>query len=716
MKIYFISACIFLLCINSFAQQVDTTRTNGEKRDSLKASGVTAQRSLMKIQAEKITYDVENDIDSRTMTVLDMLRKLPMVTVNSNDEIKVNGSTSFKVYVDGRPDQMLSAKPSSMFKVMPSSNIKSIEVIINPGAKYDAEGVGGVLALITIGGSRKVLPDSVYGSMMTGVTTLKSIYGAMGLNIRFGKWTIGTNIEPSHYENIGLKKIIDRKTSTYSAREIKMMNAFNNTYSSNLAISYEADSLNLFTSSIGLDYSPNRGQMYDGNYSANETYNDIYSYDMSAHYDERWGNIMSAFDWQHSFKANTKRILTLSWQLSGNPTRTRDTTFISNIKGNLPFEPDDVLLVKNTKSLENSFQADYSAPIGTNQSFITGVKSIFRKYQTIATDGLTPIDYKYHCNIGSAYAEYKGTFGQFTSIIGLRYEHTWQNYKETGQNFHIDYGNFVPNASLQFELNPKSNLSLSYNLRISRPGIYYMSPHIDRSDPNAIYYGNPDLNAERSHRFNLSYNLYSDKWTISIKLGDYFCNNGISSYTILNGDITESTYGNIVSRSVTGANIYVNWNVSGKTRLYMSTDSGYQQFRSDELGRKNNGFSISGIIGAQEVFPCDFRLTSQLYLDSRSYDLQGWSNGQAYFSSSIAKSFLEDKLTLTIRISTNLDKGKMSSITYIEDKNFSSKATTRIPLRFLGLSISYAFGKKQISVKETARSIVNDDLIGGEHK
>ncbi len=96
---------------------------------AIQSSKVTAAKPLIKMEADKIGYDVESDPDSKASTVLDMLRKVPMVTVDGQDNITVNGSSSFKVYVDGKPNQMLSSNPSKIFKVMPASSVKNIEVI-----------------------------------------------------------------------------------------------------------------------------------------------------------------------------------------------------------------------------------------------------------------------------------------------------------------------------------------------------------------------------------------------------------------------------------------------------------------------------------------------------------------------------------------------------------------------------------------------------------
>ena len=114
----------------------------------LKGVEIVAQKPLVKMDVDKMSYNVAEDEDSKSNTVLDMLRKVPMVTVDGQDNITVNGSSSFKVYVDGMPNVMFSSNPSMVFKSMPATAVKSIEVITNPGAKYDAEGASGILNIV----------------------------------------------------------------------------------------------------------------------------------------------------------------------------------------------------------------------------------------------------------------------------------------------------------------------------------------------------------------------------------------------------------------------------------------------------------------------------------------------------------------------------------------------------------------------------------------
>ena len=146
---------LFALC--SLGSAMAQTKADSLRADSifksleLQGVEIVKQKALVKSDIDKITYNIEDDPDSKSNSTLEMLRKVPMVTVDGEDKIQVNGSSSFKIYVNSKPNQMMSNNPSEVLKSMPASSIKRIEVITNPGPKYDAEGVGGILNIITHG-------------------------------------------------------------------------------------------------------------------------------------------------------------------------------------------------------------------------------------------------------------------------------------------------------------------------------------------------------------------------------------------------------------------------------------------------------------------------------------------------------------------------------------------------------------------------------------
>ena len=118
--------------------------------DNIQLEGieVTAQRQLIKQEVDRIGYSVADDADSKTNNVLTMLRKVPMVSVDASDEIRVNGQQNFKIFRNGHPDPSLSRNAKDILKAMPASSVKRIEVITEPGAKYDAEGTTLILNIV----------------------------------------------------------------------------------------------------------------------------------------------------------------------------------------------------------------------------------------------------------------------------------------------------------------------------------------------------------------------------------------------------------------------------------------------------------------------------------------------------------------------------------------------------------------------------------------
>ena len=160
---------------------------------------VVHQKRLVKMEVDKMTYKVSEDEDSKSYTVLDMLRKVPMVTVDGQDNITVNGSSSFKVYVDGMPNVMFSSNPSMIFKSMPASAVKSIEVMTNPGAKYDAEGAAGILNIVMNKQDAKGAQSmNGYNGTVRATAGNRQLGGSVFLSGQQGKLSYSANVMTSY--------------------------------------------------------------------------------------------------------------------------------------------------------------------------------------------------------------------------------------------------------------------------------------------------------------------------------------------------------------------------------------------------------------------------------------------------------------------------------------------------------------------------------------
>ena len=701
--------------------------------EALASASVTAQRPLVKMEVDRLSYNVENDVDSKTATVLDMLRKVPMVTVDGQDNITVNGSSSFQVTVDGKPSQMFSGNPSQIFKMMPASFVKDIQVITNPGVRYDAEGVGGVLNLVTnreaTGGEN--LSDAFYGSVRLMGNT-RGGGGGLFLSQQSGKfsWSLNTNgmfnKMPASTSDITREMLNSAAGSTKTHSESSMTHPME---MGNLSASYEFDAQNLISATVGL--------MHFGGTSNGLTTTTIsglggteFSYSGNSTTKTSSNSFNASVDFQHLWADNPARSLIFSYQFSLTPSKTLgENSFSTALSSGLD------LTNRRTDGLqrsgEHTFQVDFTSPLGTAGTLSTGLKFISRHnssdQQQYLWDGsawaynaAASVDYDYYNRIGALYTEYKANLGPVSLLGGVRYEYTWQNVNYAagqGNSFNTGYGSLVPTASLQYNITQTQNIGLSYNMRISRPGISYLNPYVDTSDPTARSYGNSSLDVERGHTVSLVYNLYSPKWTVNLTLREQLIAGGISSYSFYDADgLLNTTYGNIVRTSATGLNTFINWNASSTTRIFLNGGLTWNDLRSEVLGQSNNGLSYNAMLGVQQALPADFSLSANLVSMGRNYSLQGWNSGMGMAMVGLTKNFLDDRLGISINYTLPLTGGKgMEMRSYTSGKDFRSVSVNVIPMQQLNISLSWSFGKQGNGrVKSARKSIKNDDIINIE--
>ena len=691
---------------------------------TLNSATVQAMKTLVKLDVGKLTYKAEEDPDSKTGTVLDMLRKVPMVTVDGQDNITVNGSSNFKVYVDGKPNQMLSSSPSQVFKVMPASAVKEIEVITNPGAKYDAEGAGGVLNLVTgaAAGGSSAVADGMYGSTTIGATTKGSVNGSLFLNAKKDKLTVGLNAAVSRQRLNGISYDMSQKNLSdgVTLDNCTTMDQKSPIVYADLNASYEIDSRNLLSGSFGLI---GLNQQVDGSSSISSDGAVPYSYVSGLTMDYGMKQMNGSLDFQHSSADVPGRTVTLSYRYSGAPVNSETINRLGSFSGQFPMIPDN-RTVGNDNSMENTFQLDFTTPVGKAQSLSSGLKYIRRhnsaddKYYT-GGDGWmfdrgASMVYDHFNSIGAAYSEYTGTFGKVTLIAGLRYEMTWQKveYGEGyGHDFDTRFGDFVPSATLQYTISAMQNVGITFNRRIQRPGITYLNPYVDRSSLTYINYGNSDLTSARNDIVSVVYNYFNPKWVVSLTGRYNHCGSGISQYSFYKDGILNTTYGNIVTENNTGLTAFINWTAGPKTRIYTNSSFGYGVFSSDELGMSNSGWNWNCMLGLQQTLPADFMLSTNLNAAGRTWNLQGWNGGMSIAVIGLSKGFLQDKLRLTAQVASNFNTGDLLVKSLAAGKDYENRTIVSVPIRQAGIGLTYTFGKQGFQVKKARRTINNDDVI-----
>jgi len=691
-----------------------------ENATMLKGVEIVAQKPLVKMDVDKMTYNVAEDEDSKSNTVLDMLRKVPMVTVDGQDNITVNGSSSFKVYVDGMPNVMFSSNPSMVFKSMPATAVKSIEVLTNPGAKYDAEGAAGVLNIImNKQDGQGVQSINGFNGTVRASAGNKQLGGSVFINGQQGKLSYSANVMTS-YNTPGnttteTEQLQDNGNSQLMTSDNDLKTPFT---MGSLTLGYQIDSmsvLNLTAQVNSMTMKTNGTSMTTINNGGQGT---GFSYGSTTDMKNSRTSFNGSLDYQRFFNKDHTQSLALTYQLNYSPAKT-EMTNIFNTQSTLMDLTNRYSESKNNTT-NHTFQADYTMPLGTGQTLSLGAKlqlhdatADSKYYLKDVYDPSSSSDYEYKNSILAGYGEYAGNFNKVGVKAGLRYEHTWQNVEYhlgNGEDFKKNYGSLVPTASLQYTLSQGSNLGLTYNMRISRPGISYLNPYVDKTNPIAISYGNPELGVEKNHNLSLVYNLFTPKLMVNLNLHHNFVDNAISQYSFYDAEnLLNTTYGNIVKRHQTGLNGYVNYLLTKDTRIFFNGGVNYLDLRSDALAQSNSGWTANAMVGLQQTLPWDLKLSAFAITSTKNYTLQGWSGGFNLVTASLSKSLLKDKLNLSVSGILGLNSGgKLNIESENRGKDFVSRTSVKVPIYGVTFTVSYTFGNSKVKTKQHTSRVEND--------
>ena len=693
------------------------TLTLSDDAKTLKGVEVVAQKPLVKMEVDKMSYRVEDDADAQSSTVLDMLRKVPMVTVDGQDNITVNGSSSFKVYVDGKPNAMFSTNPSMIFKSMPATAVKSIEVVTNPGAKYDAEGATGVLNIVlnkqmAAAGSLNGINGTVRASVGTNAAGLGVFVSGQQDKLSYSA-NVMTNYSYPKSPEVDMDQM-NGPTGISSHYDTDTKVPFN---MGNISLGYDLDeksSINTTLSTTLLNmrnkgiYSTNMDNAAAGGFAYNSKM-DMKNNQTALNWD---------IDYQRFLNPERTKSITLSYQLNWSPTKNEQRNDF-DMGDNTWIDLTDRYSLSKSHTTEHTLQVDYTTPIAQGQTINTGAKAMLRHASSDSKYYLSDVyneqmsmDYLYKNSIAALYAEYEGRWGNTSTKAGLRYEHTWQDVEYrlgNGTDFSKTYGTLVPSASFSYSLAPTRNIGLTYNMRISRPGITYLNPYIDRSDPNSLTYGNTNLNVEKAHNVSLVYNMFSQKLMMNVNLRHTYTGNAIEQYSFYDNNLLNTTYGNIVKRNQTGVTGYINWLVTKDTRLFFNGGVNYTDLRSDVLDASNGGWQTTAMLGIQQTLPWNLKAGAYLITSSKTYTLQGWSTGFNLVTATLSKSLLNDKLTIGIQGLTGLSEGGCIKMeTYSKGNNFSQKQSIKVPISGVSLTLSYTFGKNRQQTRMHQTRIQSD--------
>lgn len=686
---------------------------------------VVSEKPLVSKEIDRIAYDVQADDESKTARLNEILRKVPLVSVEEDGTIKVKGSSSFKIYKNGRPNNSFTKNAKDIFKALPASMIKRIEVITDPGAREDAEGTSAILNIVT-------MENTVIKGIMGSVGIDWSQYGDIPnpdiwLNTQLGKFNFSGYAGINHTPRKSRRSISE---SFYryddSGNELSSKSegiGGGNSCWFGTEASLELDTLNLFTAEFG-GYFYNWRSESLGNVTmlANDG-SLIYSYrNRSSSSPYGYADYNGSVNYQRSTRLKGETI-TLSYLVSTTD-ETQNSRSVYEDAIHLPVPYSGTVNDYKLNFLENTIQADWTRPLFKGHKFDVGSKYINRRNHSRNDQEYIGYrndhsDFIHVTQVLAFYADYRLKAGKFGARAGLRYEwsHMSARYRDKSQDpFSSDFSDWVPNASVSFDADDHNTLKLAYSTRIRRPGISQLNPAVVES-PTHISSGNPDLGSSRFHSLSFNYTLMSGKINLDFSSGyDFSSNQVISISEMLPGDILRTSYANAGRNRSVNLGMWFNWNISRKTSLMLNAHASHRYESNPSLGLSSKGWSESFFGRFRQKLPKNFSFTvwANLWKSAPSiYSRSVFSfKDRIYWGITVNKEMLkENRLSLLVSIRNPFCGNWRTYESHPENVGYTgySRNLSNHNANVFAIGVSYRFGSLNAQVKKTAKSISNDD-------
>ena len=538
----------------------DNNITLNQNSKLLGEINIEEEKAIYETRIDKIIYNAANDLNDSENDATDVLRKAPLLSVDLDGNVNLRGSKNIKFLVNGKQSSFFSSDVATALQMIPADQIKSIEVITSPGAKYDGEGDAGIVNIITkktkIDGYQLSTSGSIGNKVNKLGANLKLGKGRFGLSARgrtYFSWPgrIGTNSYNRYdWDTINGNRINENHLSQEGSSE-----NYYNGYRGNISAFYDLNAYNSFNSSFSFG-----GRVMPFNDTMKviyESYVDSLSYS-SENYTNKTDNTLNmewTTDYTKTFADNVDRKLSFAFQIGGD---LNDGMTIINDNGDISSNAND------EKVIEYTSQFDYVQPVGDHKLEI-GAKFISRNkemvYSNLSEGIYSNADvFNYSQNVPSTYISTEISLPYGLGLkTGLRYEQTilngsWDN--NSTDNFNESYYNFLPNIVLSKSFSPMRSIKFSYNNRITRPGVRQINPNLNSNDSRNITIGNPSLSPTLTEQFEIGINRFGKITQGSYQIYYKHSTDVIEKLLDIIDDISTLTYRNIGETKQYGASYF----------------------------------------------------------------------------------------------------------------------------------------------------------------
>ena len=696
---------------------------------------VRAEKSQMQMSLDKKVFNVGKDLASRGGTAADILDNVPSVEVDIEGSVSLRGSENVRILVDGKPSGLVGVGDVNGLRTIPANLIDRIEVITNPSARYEAEGMSGIINIVL----RKDKKGGLNGSFDLNVGYPESFGTAINLNYRKNKVNLFANFGINYRLNPGSGFNFQERTlgdTLYILDQKRNHERTGWSKSIRLGLDFFADKYSTFTGSFLLKKSDEDNETI----VSYRDYIDEVSSDGLQRITERTDDEKEdETNWQYSL--NYKRTfdrkgqeLTASYQYQDNGevenSNYREVYFPE--EGAAPLPEEFLQRSENDEGEKRSIiKVDYLHPFSKDGLFEIGLQTSRRDIRNDFTVGeyrngeWNPIDsltndFIYDENIYAIYVSLGNKHNKFSYQFGLRgeYSDVTTELVQTDEVNPRDSFNLFPTAHISYELAGQNSLQLSYSRRINRPRFWFLNPFFTFSDDRNQFSGNPNLNPQFTDSYELAYIKYWDKASLSSSI--YFRDSRGTIQRIQQRADEVNEEGETVTltrpENLNGRKSYgLEFTASYSPQKWMRFNGNVNFFRSKTDGTnfardfEAEATSMSGRVTAMitALKKTDFQIRCN-YRAPRN-TVQGRNQSVTSVDVGASRDILKNKGTLTLSVRDLFNSRRRRSERFLED--FYSQSAFQWRARSVNLSLNYRLNQRK---KRKGRSGGGGYQGGGE--
>lgn len=672
---------------------------------NLKEVAIVGVTPMVENKIDRMVYNAEQDVTTAGGNAGDVMRKVPMVTVDIDGNPSLRGA-AVRVLINGKPSGTMSNSVSDALKMIPAEEIKSVEVITSPSAKYDAEGAGGIINIIT----KKKTAQGINGNASIAAGTRQN-NGNFSLNAKKGRLGFTSNFGGQYAipQDTRVELVNDNYLNNTSLTQMGYTRAKRYSYNGGFGLDYDINGYNSLSTNVKYTDFSNGS---DGSLNVLSRLQDATTNYMRTSKNDVGSNNV---DWSADYRRTTKKEgedFTLSGQASfgRNTTEFNSVIILPNGSSSVPIIGDNT-----GKNNEYTAQADYTYPFSKDVKLETGVKGIFRdiksKYES------SEQDFDYNQDVAAAYGvmsfklaktiDFKGGLrAEYTNITGV---------SGTSLNFNNDYFNLFPSAIISKTMKNNSSLKLSYNKRMQRPSLTYLNPFLNSNDPENQQQGNPNLSPEISDLIELGYSTFIKGSMITASVFYRETKDVIES--LYDQDQKLTSYFNIGTNKSFGGNVFASYNPTPKWTLMSNVSVNTYDVKNVQTN-VSTGLNVNYTLFLRSAIAFKGGWNTELFGvnvgPKRTF--QGTTGAMYFYGGAVKKDIMKKKATVGINVfnvfARDLHiKTENRGIEENGNVNFLQSTNIYYPIRSFGVNFSYKFGKMNFNAAaKKKKGINNDDL------